>query len=150
MPSGRNLLVTLRDGDGQGSNGLYLRLGALPTRGAYDSRGSAPGSANQDVLIPAAPRGIWYVLVHGESVPGNGEFTIEAVTSPLVINQPERQFGAVGSLLTMTLTGGRVPAGHDRQTAVSSRRPRILSERDERRLVYQSVGRVRPLRGSGR
>ena len=81
VPAGQNLLIRLDDADNQGANEVYVRRGALPARGTFDFRANTPGSADQQLLIPAAAPGTYYILVHGESVPGNGQFTLQA-TSP--------------------------------------------------------------------
>lgn len=76
VPAGQNLLIRFNDADQQGANGLYVRFGALPTRGTFDFCSTLPGQVNQQVLIPAAAPGAYYILVRGDSVPGSGNFTI--------------------------------------------------------------------------
>ena len=78
VPAGKNLLVKLDDADNKGVNELYLRFGAMPTRGTYDYKASVLGSADQQLTVPAAITGTWYVLAYGTSVPAIGDFIIEA------------------------------------------------------------------------
>ncbi|MCX6902647.1 MAG: PKD domain-containing protein, partial [Verrucomicrobia bacterium] len=76
VPAGQNLLIQLDDADNQGANEVYVRFGALPSRGTFDFRAATPSRADQQLLIPAAAPGTYYILIHGESVPGNGQFTL--------------------------------------------------------------------------
>ncbi len=85
VPSGQNLLVRLDDLDDQGANEIYVRFGSLPTRGSFNYRANVSGRADQDVLVPAATSGTWYVMVYGASVSGEGDFTLEAIFSQLKI-----------------------------------------------------------------
>lgn len=107
VPAGQNLFVRLDDADDQGANEIYLRFGALPTRGVYDYRADAQGSADQELLIPAATAGTWYVLAYAESVPTMGDFAIEVLFSTLQVTGvvPCRQAGTADAVLTITGAG---------------------------------------------
>jgi RHS repeat-associated protein len=85
VPSGQNLFVRLDDLDDQGANEIYVRFGSLPTRGTFDYRANVSGKADQQLLVPAATSGTWYVMVYGASVPGDGDFTLEATFSQLKV-----------------------------------------------------------------
>jgi RHS repeat-associated protein len=78
VPAGKNLLVKLDDADNIGVNELYMRFGSMPTRGTYDYKASVLGSADQQIAVPAAITGTWYVLAYGTSVPAISDFIIEA------------------------------------------------------------------------
>jgi RHS repeat-associated protein len=107
VPAGQNLLIRLNDLDNQGANEVYVRFGALPTRGTFDYRATTPGSADQQVLIPAAAPGTYYILVRGESVPGNGQFTLETIASRLNVTgvTPARYGQSASAILTLTGAG---------------------------------------------
>jgi len=45
VAAGQNLLIQLHGLDGLGASEVYVRFGALPTRGAFDYSAAAPGSA---------------------------------------------------------------------------------------------------------
>ncbi len=85
VPSGQNLFLRLDDLDDQGANEIYIRFGSLPTRGTFDYRANVSGTADQELLVPAATPGTWYIMVYGASVPGEGDFTIEATFSQLKV-----------------------------------------------------------------
>jgi YD repeat-containing protein len=107
VPAGQNLLIRLDDADNQGANEVYVRFGALPMRGAFDFRATTPGSADQQLLIPAAAPGTYYIMVHGESVPGDGQFTLEATAAQLEVTgvTPSRYGQSAVAVLTVTGAG---------------------------------------------
>jgi len=75
VPPGGHLRITLNDLDNIGSNELYIRRGAPPTAGEYDYRYSIKGGADQEIFVPDAGAGRWYIMVYGSSVPVPGDFT---------------------------------------------------------------------------
>jgi RHS repeat-associated protein len=107
VPAGQNLLIRLNDADQQGANELYVRFGALPTRGTFDFRSTLPGQVNQQVLIPAAAPGAYYILVRGDSVPGSGNFTIQTIASHLNVTSvtPGRYGQNASAVLTVAGAG---------------------------------------------
>ncbi|MEK7674817.1 MAG: LamG-like jellyroll fold domain-containing protein [Verrucomicrobiota bacterium] len=107
VPAGQNLLIRLNGLDNLGASEVYVRFGALPTRGTFDYRAATPDSADQQVLIPAAAPGTYYILVRGESVPGNGQFTLEAIASRLNVTgvTPDRYGQNASAVLTISGAG---------------------------------------------
>ena len=53
-------------------NELYVSYGTMPTRSKYDFRYQSPG-ANQQILIPNAQQGSYYILAYASSVGGASE-----------------------------------------------------------------------------
>jgi len=115
VPAGQNLLIRLNGVDNLGASEVYVRFGALPTRGTFDYRAATPGSADQQLLIPAAAPGTYYILVRGESVPGNGQFTLETIASRLNVTDvtPDRHGQSASATLAI---GG---AGFDATAVVA-------------------------------
>jgi len=115
VPAGQNLFVRLDDADNQGANELYLRRGSLPTRGLYDHRSTALGSADQQLLVPAVISGTWYILAYAQSV-SDGDFTIQADFSsgPKITGVTPAQHGASPTTI-LTVNG----AGFDGATWVA-------------------------------
>jgi len=107
VPAGQNLLIRLNGLDNLGVSEVYVRFGALPTRGTFDYRAATPGSADQQLLIPAAAPGTYYILVRGESVPGNGQFTLETIASRLNVTgvTPDRHGQSMSATLAITGAG---------------------------------------------
>ena len=107
LPSAKPMLLTLRN-SGQGNcNELYARLGSPPTRGRYDYRFSNLASASQQIMLPMASAGTWYVLVYGESVVTPSDYTLEVFASDVFVTQvtPNRHGDAAPAVLTITGAG---------------------------------------------
>jgi RHS repeat-associated protein len=108
------LKVVLDDLASTNRNDLYVKLGAPPTRTDYQFRSTAVG-ADQNVLVPLAAAGDWYILLYGESTPNPGPFTLVAVDGTLFVNRVTPDAGAVNADLSLTLTG----SGFDALTTVT-------------------------------
>ena len=67
--AGNQLLVNLADSSSVDQNEIYLSLGSAPTRSNYQYRFASLASANQQILVSAAPPGMWYILLYGDYVP---------------------------------------------------------------------------------
>src|SRR5262249_38863307 len=78
-------------------------------------RCSNAASANQQVLVPMAAPGSWYVLVYAEAVPAPGTYTLTATGSNLVLTGVTPDHLGNSADMTLTLTG----AGFDPTTTVS-------------------------------
>src|SRR5262249_51954281 len=57
---------------------LYAKSGPPPPRPDSDSPSSPAGAADQDLLVPGAAPGTWYLLVYGTSVPAPSAYTLLA------------------------------------------------------------------------
>jgi len=114
VPEARQLRVFLQDSATSDRNEVYLKFGAPPTRVDYQFRYTA-AAASQQVVVPTAAPGSWYVLVYSESVQSPGPFSLLASTSTIFLTgiTPDHAGSAADS--TLTLTG----AGFDRTTRVS-------------------------------
>ena len=67
VPPGKNLTLTLDDADNAGVNELYARFGTLAhARPSTTIARSRLSGADQQILIPAATVGTWYVLAYGD------------------------------------------------------------------------------------
>ena len=99
IPPGKSMELRLTNA-GQGNcNELYARLGVPPTRGQYDYRFGQPASASQEILVPNASSGDWYVLVYGEHIVTPSDYTLELFASDVLITQ-----------VTSTMQGNLVPS----------------------------------------
>lgn len=105
------LLLQLSDPNGNDHVEMYASLGAPPTRQSYDF-GTNGGGSNQNLLIPSAAAGTWYVLVYGESVPsGTGSFTLSADTAEIFLTGVSPSSGSTLTNLDLNLTGAGFSAG---------------------------------------
>jgi RHS repeat-associated protein len=105
VPAGQQLMVTLGDSSAADNNELYARFGTPPTRAEYDYRFQTPGSANQELLVPAAAPGTWYILLYGESVPAASSYALMANAAVVLLNGSTPATGSTASDTTLTLQG---------------------------------------------
>ncbi len=79
-------------------NELYASFGVPPTRGTFDYRAWTPVGANQQLLIPGAYAGNWYVLVYGDTIATPGGYTIQVDTAPIYLQSlTPAQYGNAGT-----------------------------------------------------
>jgi RHS repeat-associated protein len=89
-------------------NELYVKFGATPTRADYDYRYTASASADQEILVPLATPGAWYVLVYAAAVPSppsSYTLTAEVADVFLIEVSPPRQGNQADATLTLTGAG---------------------------------------------
>ena len=84
---------------------LYAKLGSPPTRASFDFKSATPGSAGQQVFIPEAVAGTYYILVYGSLVPSPGSYNISAVSAALFLTSVSPTRGGAGANTTLTLAG---------------------------------------------
>ena len=95
---GRSLPLTL-DSSAAGLQ-MFARFGTLPTRGVHDYQ-----MQNNQLLIPAATTGTWYILVYGDAMEQAGQYTIGYESTELrLLDVAPRHHGTAGPLY-LTLTG---------------------------------------------
>jgi RHS repeat-associated protein len=112
VPSSMPMKVVLNDSSTANYNELYVKFGDPPTRSDYDYRFSNPSAANQQVFVPMATAGTWYVLVYGDYVPTQSTYTLLATASSIILNRVTPDRLANNANMTLTLTG----AGFDSTT----------------------------------
>ncbi|MCA9049875.1 MAG: right-handed parallel beta-helix repeat-containing protein, partial [Planctomycetaceae bacterium] len=110
VPEGKNLTVVLDDADNKGTNELYARFGAPPTRGEFDARQSGTG-ADQSLIVPAATPGTWYILTFGASVGENGDYSVLATADELSVFPPIPDHHGTAADAELTIRGAGFGAG---------------------------------------
>jgi RHS repeat-associated protein len=117
-PGAKQLQVTLHDPASADHNELYVKFGSPPTREDYQYRAGDPASVDEQVLVPMAAAGTWYILLYSETVPAPSLYTLIAKTAGIFLDHVSPNtygYGAgFGDSFTMRLTG----AGFDRTTTV--------------------------------
>jgi RHS repeat-associated protein len=113
VPTSSPMRVFLDDTAIGNHNEVYVRFGSPPTRADFDYRFTGTG-ADQQVLIPNAPAGTWYVLVYGESITTPSGYTLQVTTSGMIVSGVTPDHHGNARTLTMTLAG----AGFDPTTIV--------------------------------
>ncbi|MCK5000487.1 MAG: hypothetical protein KAS23_13175, partial [Anaerohalosphaera sp.] len=78
--------IKLDDTANNNYNEIYLKHGLPPTRGDYDYRYSTLASPDQDILILSAEPGDWYLLVYGDTINSQGNYSLIAEKKPIVLS----------------------------------------------------------------
>src|SRR5262249_37894071 len=91
------------------------KFGTPPTRADYQYSSVAAGSGNQQVLVPMATPGTWYILVYGEAIAAPGAYTLQATATGIRLTGVTPDHAGNAADMTLSLTG----AGFDRTTTVS-------------------------------
>jgi hypothetical protein len=111
-PPGDTVRVTLLGSSSNSQNELFVRYGAVPDLGNYDFLYSNPFSPDQEIDIPTAASGFYYLMVRGGSEPdGPLQFTIEASLVPFAIASVSPTSLGDNGQVTITLTGARFEPG---------------------------------------
>ena len=105
VPATQALFVTLQDSSQSNVNEIYAKLGSPPTRGDYDYRFANGVSANQQLLVPSAAPGTWYILEYAASVASSSSYTLTASGVQIRLTGAIPDHSSAGSPATLTLTG---------------------------------------------
>ena len=113
VPSGQQLRIHLDDSIANNRNELYVKFGAPPMRDDFQYRASEP-SADQQLVVPGAAPGAWYILLYSEAALFPSTFTLTATADDLFLTRVTPDRGGTKADLVLTLTG----AGFDYTTTV--------------------------------
>ena len=92
---------------------VYAQFGKPPTPSSYSYSATAPGP-NQQLLIPVATAGTWYVLVYGDNIQSPGAYTVTASSYSVMLNSVTPAISGLNQPFTVTVTG----AGFDSSCSV--------------------------------
>ena len=109
------MLVTLEYASSIDQGELYLEYGAPPTRADYQFHSSSLGTANQQIVVPSAAPGTWYVLVYDDNIPAPSTFSLTAAASSVFLTGLSPATSGTITDTTMILTG----AGFNSATTVT-------------------------------
>ena len=93
---------------------VYARFGQPPTRSTYDYSATAASGPNQQLLIPVATAGTWYVLVYADNIQTPANYTITASSYSVMLFSVTPSICGSNSPATLTLAG----AGFDSSCTV--------------------------------
>ena len=101
---------TLTDDDTSDHNELYVKYGSAPTLESYGYAADAAG-ASQNIVVPDAEAGNWYVLVYSEYVASApASFTL-GISTGLTVSGSNVMTAIVAAPTTLTLTGAGFSPG---------------------------------------
>ena len=107
MPASDPLMVVLDDAATNNVNELYLKFGSPPTRGDYDFIFANPAAADQEILIPTAFAGTWYVLLYSNTTRVSSDYTITAADLPFSVESISPNEAGNMSTITVSIRGAR-------------------------------------------
>ncbi|MCB0029632.1 MAG: hypothetical protein KDE28_17080, partial [Anaerolineales bacterium] len=101
------LSIEFLDLVGQNNIELYAKLGVPPTRSDYGYRAPNPLQSRQQVMVPMAAPGVWYILLYGAAVPYVGNYQLLAEVSDVFVTEvtPAQINGSVDGELTVAGAG---------------------------------------------
>ncbi len=105
IPADGPVRITLNNNGTNNATELYARLGSPPTRGSFDFRAAIPGSASQQLFIPEALAGTYYVLVYAAGVASPGEYTLTVTSAAVFLSSVTPARGGTGANSALTLSG---------------------------------------------
>jgi len=148
LPESSPLLVTLNDSSAVNRRAIYARLGIPPTPREHDYQSDPSESAQQHLLAPMAPAGVWYVLLYADYVPEPGNYTLLASTSPILITSvtPEMHGNSGEAVLTLFGAGFDTTSTAELVAGDGTRYAALTSETDSftRLTARFSAGDVPP------
>ncbi|AFY47683.1 CARDB domain-containing protein,putative collagen-binding protein,Calx-beta domain-containing protein,subtilase family protease [Nostoc sp. PCC 7524] len=105
--AGQTIRLRLDSQNNQSFNELYVRQGAMPSRGEFDVTGIEPFTADPEILLPITQDGTYYVLAYGAQATSPAEYTIVAEDVPLsILDVSTNRIGNSGSA-TLSILGAR-------------------------------------------
>lgn len=107
LATGSPMRVRLDDTASNNSNEIYARHGIPPDRGHYDYRFEGSTGPDQQVTIPLATPGDWYVLMYSGLVVTPSAYSLVAETSDLLATSvsPSHHGNAADAVLTIAGAG---------------------------------------------
>ena len=103
VASGTPLNVVLNSTAASGTE-VYLKLGAAPTRRAFDYQSATFGNT-QSVLAPFASPGKWYILVYSTANPAGTPFSLRADATAVFVTGETPTIGTNNQVSTLTVRG---------------------------------------------
>ena len=99
------LLITLNNSGANNSTELYAQIGSPPTRGAFGYESINPNSPNQQILIPSATPGTYYILIYGNLISTPCSYTVQVLAASVFLTSVTPNLGPNNAAITLTLNG---------------------------------------------
>lgn len=110
--AGETVMVTLKGDSITGVNELYVRYDSMPTRVVHDLAYPNAMSGNQDIIIPVAQKGTYYILAYGAS-PLDGQQDIKLLARKInfEVQQVAAKEGGNTGTVTVKIRGAKFEDG---------------------------------------
>jgi len=106
--------ISLSLGSAGGQDELYAKLGSPPTPSEYDYSYQGVAAQTEDIIIPSASQGIWYILIYGDYVPQLTLYSLQVIQNRLILESFAPSTAGSGVNTILSLSG----AGFDSNTVV--------------------------------
>jgi hypothetical protein len=93
---------------------LYAKVGSPPTPSDFDYSYQGVASQTEDIIIPSASQGSWYILIYGVYVPQVTLYSLEVIQSSLILESYAPNEAGSGLNTALSLNG----AGFNSDTVV--------------------------------
>ena len=116
VAQGQTLSVDLTTSASNAANEIFLRYGDVPTSFLFDASYQSPLQPDQTATIPRTQAGTYYILVRGQSEPGNDTpITLLAHLIPFQITNVIPDTGGDSRYVSTTILGADFDPAGDRQ-----------------------------------
>jgi hypothetical protein len=117
--AGETVRVSLSTDTPGSVNDLFVRYGQVPTIGQFDVTSDTPLISNPDTVIAATQLGTYYVLVHGNSVPGTEHYTLQATPLQFSVGAITPDHASNLGSVTLTIDGAKFNANEHLEVVAS-------------------------------
>ena len=114
VPIGAPMKVVLNNLVTNNHADIYVGLGQAPTPSSFMYSSTIPSKPNQQVIIPLAVAGTYYVLVYGDNIQTPGGFTVTVSSASVLLFSVTPNTTGINAPSTLTLSG----AGFDGSSSV--------------------------------
>jgi hypothetical protein len=140
------LLITLNNSGAGNVTELYAKFGTAPTRGTFGYESINPISPNQQILIPSAIAGIYYILVYGNLISTPGSYTVSVTSANVFLTSATPNLAPYNANFTLSLAGsGFLPSASVAPALVAATRRAIWNRRTRVRDDETFTGRAQRL-----
>ena len=106
LPAGETIRLAY-DGADSAYSELYVRRGAMPTRGQFDWAAALPFVSDQGIVLPADQAGTYYVMAYATWSPGALPYTLTATTIPFELRSAAPTTAGNVGLVTLKILGAK-------------------------------------------
>ncbi|MCA1802171.1 MAG: hypothetical protein LC662_06905, partial [Rhodothermaceae bacterium] len=112
IPDGADVVFTLQTvSEAPGSAALYLSREKAPTQSDFDYSSAEPFMLNQEIRLPGAKGGTWYLMAYVEDAGEAVQFTVSVRILDYVIEEITPDYGGNTGVVTVYVSGAKFQEG---------------------------------------
>jgi len=108
VPAGETLELVFDSENDYASNELYVRHGAMPTRGVFDYAHPVPFRGDQRVVVPVTQGGTYYILAHTAYASAYSSYSLTARLLQFAVDSASPSAVGNAGPVTLELTGSKL------------------------------------------